>query len=176
MCDGYVTVRRFAEHRSVQPQGSGSKGDGRAAFLRKSLGQSLGEAMYGPRRGECCSDVRDTVTKATTRQPESLVRDPGEERTMVWLGTRRVAFIPTRPTDRPAPGNWPGRISERIYYDPDEVGEDCSLQAYINHVSYGRARLEADLLPEAVVAPADCGAMQDAAIGTLPRGHSHRFA
>lgn len=93
-----------------------------------------------------------------------------------WIGTRRVAFIPAHPTNIGAPSDWVDRVRQRIFYDPSSNGDDCSLRAYFQAVSYGRAQLEADIFNEVTVTPATCGAMQDEAIRTLPSGHSYQYA
>lgn len=93
-----------------------------------------------------------------------------------WLGPRRVAFIPARPDNIAAPAAWVERIQQRIFYDPTPTGDDCSLRAYLQAISYGRAQLDADVFGEVTVAPSDCGAMQDEAIRTLPSGHSYQYA
>jgi hypothetical protein len=94
-----------------------------------------------------------------------------------WVGSRRVAFIPARPTNLTPPADWTDRMRQRILYDPDPAGgEDCSLRAYYHAISYGKAQLQADVFSEVSVQPSHCGAMQDEAIKTLPPGHSYEYA
>lgn len=93
-----------------------------------------------------------------------------------WIGPRRVAVIPARPSFM-SPSNWADRIPQRLFYDPAPNGDDCSVRAYFEAISYGKARFEADIFPEVVVAsPTSCGNMTDEAIRTLPAGHSYERA
>ena len=93
-----------------------------------------------------------------------------------WIGPRRVAIIPARPANVAAPPNWIDQIRQRLFYDPAANGDDCSVRAYFDAVSYGKAQFEVDLVGEVVVTPAVCGVMQDEAIRALPAGHNYRSA
>jgi hypothetical protein len=99
-----------------------------------------------------------------------------------WLGQRRVAVIPTVVQDSqfdPPPPNFAELVRARFFYDGDTPsGVDRSLRRYIHETSYGRAQLLADVFDPVTVPfrPADCGAMQDDAIRTLPAGHAYEYA
>src|SRR5262245_34149724 len=78
-----------------------------------------------------------------------------------WVGTKRIAVIPAVVANdgrfQPPPANWEELISRRLFYDPDENGFDRSLRNYIFTISYGRARLDADILGRVEIGPCDVG-------------------
>jgi hypothetical protein len=89
-----------------------------------------------------------------------------------WTGPREMVVIPARPANVAAPPDWVDQVRRRLFYDPAPNGDDCSLRAYFDTVSYGKAQFQPVVLGEVVVTPSHCGAMQDEAIRTLPAGHS----
>ncbi len=67
-----------------------------------------------------------------------------------WIGEKTVLFIPLIVEGRieydAPPPDFRDLVERRALYDPDPVtGFDRSLRAYIHAVSYGRARLSADI-------------------------------
>ena len=71
---------------------------------------------------------------------------------MAWIGRKKIAFVPVyRPNARPPdviPADWNSDILRRVLYDPDKTtGADKSLRTYIHAVSYGRADLDAVVMP-----------------------------
>jgi hypothetical protein len=98
-----------------------------------------------------------------------------------WIGNRRILVIPTRvlhPSYELPPSNWAELVGRRIYYDPDpETGIDRSLRAYISTISYGQARLEADISEPVVVDAAPDGSCRTvAAIQAHPSSHLYEYA
>jgi hypothetical protein len=70
---------------------------------------------------------------------------------MSWIGRKKLAFVPLyRPHAHPpdlVPSDWSGDILRRVFYDPDQAGNDQSLRTYINKISSGRADLDAVVRP-----------------------------
>jgi len=71
---------------------------------------------------------------------------------MKWIGQKKIAFIPVyRPNARPPdqiPTDWPNQILRRVLFDPDlNINADRSLRTYVHAVSYGRADLDAVVMP-----------------------------
>ena len=70
-----------------------------------------------------------------------------------WTGVKRLAVIPAVTTGAGiAPVNFRQRVIDRIFHDPATTTNiDCSLRKYIHTVSYGRALLDAEVLPTVTV-------------------------
>ncbi len=93
-----------------------------------------------------------------------------------WLGTRRIAFIPTldRNVDANPPADFVQEVERRVFYDPDPAtGVDRSLRNYIHTVSYGKAALEAHVFPLVEAPDADT---VGAGIRSLPPSHGYTMA
>ena len=74
----------------------------------------------------------------------------------MWIGIKRVAFLPLRrahalPPDNPPPSDWPAAIRQRVLNDPDASGHDQSLRAYLQAASSGRADIDPTVLPERTI-------------------------
>lgn len=74
----------------------------------------------------------------------------------MWIGTKRVAFLPLRrahavPPDNPSPSDWPAAIRRRVLDDPDASGRDQSLRAYLQACSSWRADIDPTVLPERTI-------------------------
>jgi hypothetical protein len=83
-------------------------------------------------------------------------RKPAGASHMGWIGRKKLAFVPLyRPNAHPPdqiPADWNGDILRRVFFDPDpNTGEDRSLRTYVRAASYGRADLDAVVMPVAVV-------------------------
>lgn len=88
-----------------------------------------------------------------------------------WLGTQRIAVVPTFNTqfDASPPPEWDYLVMQRVIYDPDPgSGIDRSLRAYINALSYGAAVLDVRQFPHAF---SDGPGVVEAAWQSLPAGH-----
>ena len=63
-----------------------------------------------------------------------------------WIGTKRIAFVPTyRPHAAPPdqiPPDWPDAILQRLIFDPDAQGRDRSFRGWVRAASSGRADVE----------------------------------
>jgi hypothetical protein len=94
-----------------------------------------------------------------------------------WVGAKRVAVIPAEVEDGlyMAPtSDWEDAIRRRMLFDRliPHGTVDRSLRAYIDTVSYGRARLEVDVLNTVVVPPISI----DAALQLTPTAHNYEHA
>jgi hypothetical protein len=137
-------------------------------------------APHGSKGITSGAEVGQLLTCAPTDLDPGTRLETVDDRSQVhttWTGSRGVVVIPARPDGVPAPPDWVDDVSRRLFYDPAPNGDDCSVRAYIDTVSYGRAQLEPEVLGEVVVTMInDCAAMQDEALFTLPAGHSFERA
>jgi hypothetical protein len=115
------------------------------------------------------------ATVATALTP-IVINSPAAAAPSPWLGSRRIAFIPTFQTgiDTAPDDAYFTRMFARIFSDFDEsTGVDRSLAAYIHTISYGKATLEGRLFPAAW---SNDARTREAGLNSLPPNHGYEYA
>lgn len=76
----------------------------------------------------------------------------------------------------PPPANWVEKIRRRFYSPDPGSGVECSLQAYLRTISYGKASLAANVFNPVTLEPSFCRSMQVAAIRATPAAYDYAYA
>ena len=179
--DGSASLRRHAAECSSREQffhrmtarACRDEGDGQ----RMTIIGSIRPDIHDNRPGHSRRPVRTRRPLPPLRIRCALAADMSgstrEGKTMhaPWLGTRRIAFVPVldASVDHNPPPDFLDRVAARVYDVDPVTSVDRSLQRYIDTVSYGRARVEAEVLP--IVSSPDEHTV-DAGLNSLPANHT----